>query len=129
VYAAVRAGAGGFLLKDAPREQLVAAVRTVARGDALLAPAVTKRLIERFVDRPTSVEAAPALGALSARELEVLRLVARGLSNAEIADELVIGEATVKTHVARILRKLGVRDRVQAVVLAYESGVVEPGGS
>ncbi|HET8528508.1 MAG TPA: response regulator transcription factor [Gaiellaceae bacterium] len=129
VYAAMRAGAGGFLLKDAPREQLVAAVRTVARGEALLAPAVTKRLIERFVDRPTPVEAAPALAELSARELEVLRLVARGLSNGEIAGELVIGEATVKTHVARILRKLELRDRVQAVVLAYESGVVEPGRS
>jgi DNA-binding NarL/FixJ family response regulator len=127
VYAAVRAGAGGFLLKDAPRDQLVTAVRTIARGEALLAPAVTKRLIERFVDRPTAVEAEPALGELSARELEVLRLVARGLSNAEIAHELVIGEATVKTHVARILRKLDVRDRVQAVVLAYESGAVEAG--
>jgi DNA-binding NarL/FixJ family response regulator len=129
VYAAMRAGAGGFLLKDAPREQLVAAVRTVTRGEALLAPAVTKRLIERFVVRPKPLEAAPALGALSARELEVLRLVARGLSNGEIADELVIGEATVKTHVARILRKLDLRDRVQAVVLAYESGLVEPGAS
>jgi DNA-binding NarL/FixJ family response regulator len=127
VYAAMRAGASGFLLKDAPREQLVAAVRTVARGEALLAPTVTKRLIERFVDRPPPVEATPALAELSARELEVLRLLARGLSNAEIADELIIGEATVKTHVARILRKLGVRDRVQAVVIAYESGVVEPG--
>jgi DNA-binding NarL/FixJ family response regulator len=127
VYGAMRAGAAGFLLKDAPREQLVTAVRTIARGEALLAPAVTRRLIERFVDRPRSVEAAPALGELSARELEVLRLVARGLSNAEIADELVIGEATVKTHVARVLRKLDLRDRVQAVVLAYETGVVEPG--
>jgi DNA-binding NarL/FixJ family response regulator len=119
--------ASGFLLKDAPREQLVAAVRTVARGEALLAPAITKRLIERFVDRPAPVEAAPALAELSARELEVLRLIARGLSNAEIADELIIGEATVKTHVARILPKLELRDRVQAVVLAYESGIVEPG--
>ncbi len=127
VYDAMRAGAGGFLLKDAPREQLVTAVRTIARGEALLAPAVTRRLIERFVDRPAPVEASPALADLSARELEVLRLVARGLSNAEIAGELIIGEATVKTHVARILRKLGLRDRVQAVVLAYESGVVEPG--
>jgi DNA-binding NarL/FixJ family response regulator len=127
VYAAMRAGASGFLLKDAPREQLVTAVRTVARGEALLAPTVTKRLIERFVDRPAPTEAAPALAELSARELEVLQLLARGLSNAEIADELVIGEATVKTHVARILRKLDVRDRVQAVVIAYESGVVEPG--
>jgi DNA-binding NarL/FixJ family response regulator len=129
VYGAMRAGASGFLLKDAPREQLVTAVRTVGRGEALLAPAITKRLIERFVDRPAPLEAAPALAELSGRELEVLRLVARGLSNAEIAAELVIGEATVKTHVARVLRKLDLRDRVQAVVLAYESGVVEPGGS
>ena len=128
VYAAMRAGASGFLLKDAPREQLVTAVRTVARGEALLAPAVTRRLIERFVERPAPLEAAPALAELSARELEVLRLVARGLSNAEIAAELFIGEATVKTHVARILRKLDVRDRVQAVVFAYESGLVERGG-
>ena len=129
VYAAMRAGASGFLLKDAPREQLVTAVRTVARGEALLAPAVTRRLIERFVERPAPLEAAPALAELSARELEVLRLVAPGLSNAEIAGELIIGEATVKTHVARVLRKLGLRDRVQAVVLAYESGIVEPGRS
>ena len=129
VYGAVRAGASGFLLKDAPREQLVTAVRTVARGEALLAPAVTRRLIERFVDRPAPVEAAPALAELSARELEVLRLLARGLSNVEIAAELVIGEATVKTHVARVLRKLDLRDRVQAVVFAYESGVVEPGAA
>ena len=127
VYAAMRAGASGFLLKDAPREQLVTAVRTVARGEALLAPAITKRLIERFVDRPAPVEQTPALVELSTRELEVLRLVARGLSNAEIAATLIIGEATVKTHVARVLRKLDVRDRVQAVVLAYESGIVEPG--
>jgi DNA-binding NarL/FixJ family response regulator len=128
VYAAVRAGASGFLLKDAPREQLVTAVRTVARGEALLAPAITQRLIERFVARPPASEVAPALTELSARELEVLHLVARGLSNAEIAAELVVGEATVKTHVAHILRKLGVRDRVQAVVLAYETGLVQPSG-
>jgi DNA-binding NarL/FixJ family response regulator len=127
VYGAMRAGASGFLLKDAPREQLVAAVRTVARGEALLAPAITQRLIERFVARPPLEEAAPALAELSARELEVLRLVARGLSNAEIAAELFVGEATVKTHVARVLRKLDVRDRVQAVVFAYESGLVERG--
>jgi DNA-binding NarL/FixJ family response regulator len=127
VYAAVRAGASGFLLKDAPREQLVTAVQTVARGEALLAPAITQRLIERFVARPPADEVAPALGELSARELEVLKLVARGLSNAEIAAELVVGEATVKTHVTRVLRKLNVRDRVQAVVYAYESGLVQPG--
>ncbi|HVN12088.1 MAG TPA: response regulator transcription factor [Kineosporiaceae bacterium] len=126
VYAAVCAGASGFMLKDAPREQLVAAVRTVARGEALLAPAITQRLIERFVARPPRQEASPALTRLSARELEVLRLLARGLSNAEIAAELIVGEATVKTHVARVLQKLGVRDRVQAVVFAYETGVVEP---
>jgi DNA-binding NarL/FixJ family response regulator len=129
VYGAMRAGASGFLLKDAPREQLVTAVRTIGRGEALLAPAVTKRLIERFVDRPAPVEAVPALAELSSRELEVLRLIARGLSNAEIAGELTIGEATVKTHVARVLRKLDLRDRVQAVVLAYETGVVAPGRS
>jgi DNA-binding NarL/FixJ family response regulator len=127
VYAAVRAGASGFLLKDAPREQLVTAVRTVARGEALLAPAITKRLIERFVDRPLPAEAASALAELCARVLEVLRLLARGLSNSEIAAALIVGEATVKTHVARVLRKLGVRDRVQAVVFAYENGVVERG--
>jgi DNA-binding NarL/FixJ family response regulator len=127
VYGAIRAGASGFLLKDAPREQLVTAVRTVARGEALLAPAITQRLIERFVARPPVSEAAPALTELSPRELEVLQLVARGLSNAEIAAELILGEATVKTHVARILRKLAVRDRVQAVVFAYESGLVQPG--
>ncbi|HEX7105298.1 MAG TPA: response regulator transcription factor [Acidothermaceae bacterium] len=126
VYAAVRAGASGFLLKDAPREQLVTAVRTVARGEALLAPAITKRLIERYVARP-SPEAAPGVAELSAREDEVLRLLARGLSNAEIAAELFVGEATVKTHVARVLAKLGLRDRVQAVVFAYEHGLVEPG--
>jgi DNA-binding NarL/FixJ family response regulator len=127
VYSAVRAGASGFLLKDAPREQLVTAVRTVARGESLLAPAITKRLIERFVVRPRPEEAVPALTELSPRELEVLRLIARGLSNAEIASELIVGEATVKTHVAHILRKLSLRDRVQAVVFAYENGLVEPG--
>jgi DNA-binding NarL/FixJ family response regulator len=127
VYGAIRAGASGFLLKDAPREQLVTAVRTVARGEALLAPAITQRLIERFVARPPAGEATPAVADLSTRELEVLRLLARGLSNAEIAAELFVGEATVKTHVAHILRKLDVRDRVQAVVFAYETGIVQPG--
>jgi DNA-binding NarL/FixJ family response regulator len=129
VYEAMRAGACGFLLKDAPRDQLVAAVRTVARGEALLAPAITRRLIERFVDRPRPAESVPALAELTRRELEVLQLVAQGLSNFEIASRLVLGEATVKTHVARILRKLGLRDRVQAVVFAYEAGVVEPGSA
>jgi DNA-binding NarL/FixJ family response regulator len=128
VYGAIRAGASGFLLKDAPRDQLVTAVRTVARGEALLAPAITQRLIERFVARPPASETAPAIARLSSRELEVLRLLARGLSNAEIAVELIVGEATVKTHVARILRKLDVRDRVQAVVFAYETGLVQRGG-
>jgi DNA-binding NarL/FixJ family response regulator len=127
VYGAIRAGASGFLLKDAPREQLVTAVRTVARGEALLAPAITQRLIERFVARPPANETAPAIAELSTRELEVLRLLARGLSNAEIAAELIVAESTVKTHVARILRKLDVRDRVQAVVFAYETGLVQPG--
>jgi DNA-binding NarL/FixJ family response regulator len=125
VYGAIRAGASGFLLKDAPRDQLVTAVRTVARGEALLAPAITQRLIERFVARPPVGET--ALAELSTRELEVLRLLGRGLSNAEIAARLVVGEATVKTHVARILRKLDVRDRVQAVVFAYETGLLQPG--
>jgi DNA-binding NarL/FixJ family response regulator len=129
VYAAVRAGASGFLLKDAPREQLVTAVRTVARGEALLAPAITQRLIERFIARPAPAQVAPALAELSAREVEVLRLLARGLSNAEIAAALFVGEATVKTHLARIFAKLDLRDRVQAVVFAYESGLVEPGAA
>jgi len=126
VYAAVQAGASGFLLKDAPRDQLVTAVRTVARGEALLAPAVTKRLIERFVAQAVP-PAAPGTVDLSARESEVLRLISRGLSNAEIAAELFVAEATVKTHVARVLAKLGLRDRVQAVVFAYEHGLVQPG--
>lgn len=127
VYAALRAGASGFLLKDAPREQLISAVHTVARGEAMLAPAITQRLIERFVSRPTPQHPSHALEHLSARERDVLKLLGRGLSNTEIADQLIIGEATVKTHVARVLRKLQLRDRVQAVVFAYESGIVEPG--
>jgi len=128
VYDAVRAGASGFLLKDVPREELVAGVRIVARGDSLLAPAVTKRLLERFVRLPSPVTGVPAaLASLSERELEVFALVAKGLSNAEIAARLVVGEATVKTHVAKVLAKLGLRDRVQVVVLAYESGFVQPG--
>jgi DNA-binding NarL/FixJ family response regulator len=128
VYRAMKAGASGFLLKDANREQLTAAVRTVAAGDALLAPAITRRLIEDFCRRPPP-SAGPPPGAddLSPRELEVLRLMARGMSNAELANELFLSEATVKSHVARVLAKLGLRDRVQAVVLAYESGIVRPG--
>ena len=129
VYDALGAGASGFLLKDSPPEQLVTAIRVVAGGEALLAPSVTSRLIEQFArthaaGRPDP----PGLDELTARELEVFRLVARGLSNAEIAAELVVGDTTVKTHVARLLAKLGLRDRVQAVVLAYESGLVNPGG-
>jgi DNA-binding NarL/FixJ family response regulator len=125
VYAALRAGASGFLLKDAPSEQLVSAVRSVAAGDALIDPTITRRLIARFVlsTRPEPVEP-PQLAALTARERDVLRLVAQGLSNAEVAAELVVEESTVKTHVSRILMKLDLRDRVQAVVFAYESGFV-----
>ncbi len=131
VYEALRAGASGFLLKDVPPEQLVAGIRAVASGDALLAPSVTRRVIEEFVRRPPdSVRTAPAkVGDLTARELEVLRLIARGLSNAEIAAALFVSETTVKTHVAHVLMKLELRDRVQAVVLAYESGLVQPGES
>ena len=125
VYEALRAGASGFLLKDAPENQLVAALRVAADGGAIFSPSVTRRLIEEF-SRPR-LKATPALGELTPRELEVLRLLARGLSNAEIAAELVVSEHTAKTHVARILQKLDLRDRVQAVVLAYESGLVEPG--
>jgi DNA-binding NarL/FixJ family response regulator len=129
VYEAMRAGASGFLLKDVPRAQLVDGVRTVAAGDALLAPAITRRLIEQFVKRPPSSvrPLPPAIEALTARELEVLKLVARGRTNGEIAAELFISEATVKTHVAHALAKLDLRDRVQAVVFAYESGLIDPG--
>ena len=128
VYEALRAGASGFLLKDAPEDQLVAGIRIVAGGGSLFAPAVTRRLIERFA-RSQATAVPPALDELTARELEVLRLVARGLSNSEIAGTLVVSEHTVKTHVAHILGKLDLRDRVQAVVLAYEAGVVRPGES
>jgi DNA-binding NarL/FixJ family response regulator len=123
VYEALRAGASGFLLKDTPAHQLVTAIRAAAAGDALLAPSVTRRLITEFTRRGPRATPA-ALQAVTDRELDVLRLLARGLSNAEIAKELYIGEGTVKTHVARLLAKLGVRDRVQAVVLAYQSGLV-----
>jgi DNA-binding NarL/FixJ family response regulator len=122
VYEALRAGASGFLLKDVPPEQLAAGIRVVAQGDALLAPSITKRLIQEFASAPPK-----GLDELTARELEVFKLIARGLSNAEIAAELIVSETTVKTHVARVLMKLGLRDRVQAVVLAYESGVSVPG--
>ena len=128
VYEALRAGAAGFLLKSAPPAKLVDAVRTVAAGEALLAPTITRRLIEEFVRRPPPGTRTPeGLESLTDRELEVLELVARGLSNGEIAAALVVSEATVKTHVNRLFGKLGVRDRVQAVVLAYECGLVLPG--
>lgn len=126
VYDALHAGASGFLLKDVPPEQLATAVQTVAGGDALLAPSITRRLIAEFAASHNTT-AAPQLGQLSAREAEVFRLVARGLSNREIAEQLFVGETTIKTHVTRILTKLDLRDRVQAVVLAYESGVIAPG--
>jgi DNA-binding NarL/FixJ family response regulator len=128
VYTALRVGASGFLLKDVSPEQLVAAVQLVAAGDALLAPSITRRLVERFA-RPTVAPAATPseTSTLTAREREVLMLMARGLSNAELAERLTLSEATVKTHVARILGKLDLRDRVQAVVLAYETGLVKPG--
>jgi DNA-binding NarL/FixJ family response regulator len=130
VYAALSAGASGFLLKDVTPEQLVAAVRTVRSGDALLAPAITRRLVERFAHRDGETAAIHRdLASLTPREVEVLSLLARGLSNAELADRLHLSEATVKTHVARILAKLGLRDRVQAVIVAYETGLVSVGRS
>jgi DNA-binding NarL/FixJ family response regulator len=131
VYDALRAGASGFLLKDVPPEQLVSGIRAVAAGDALLAPSITRRVIAEFVRRPPSSVRTlpPELAELTARELEVLKLIARGLSNAEIAKELFVSETTVKTHVAHVLMKLGVRDRVQAVVLAYETGIAGSGDS
>jgi DNA-binding NarL/FixJ family response regulator len=128
VAEALRAGAAGFMLKDAPPRQLAEAVRTVADGEALLAPAVTRRLIERYVMRAPDAAAQRArFDDLTEREREVLQLITRGLSNAEIGERLYLSEATVKAHVTRVLNKLGVRDRVQAVVLAYETGLVEPG--
>ncbi len=127
VYEALRAGAAGFLLKDMPGDEVVDAIRQAARGrDGLLAPSLTRRLIERFASRP-SRPAPERLGGLTSREVDVLRLIAEGLSNAEIAARLVIAETTVKTHVARVLLKLGVRDRVQAAIVAYETGLVTPG--
>jgi DNA-binding NarL/FixJ family response regulator len=128
VYEALRSGASGFLLKDAPRADLLAAVRVAAAGDALLAPSVTRRLIEAFAQRPPATSPAPSkLAALTPRERDILLQVARGQSNAEIARALVVSEATVKTHVAHLLAKLGLRDRIQAVILAYETGAITPG--
>jgi DNA-binding NarL/FixJ family response regulator len=128
VYTALRAGASGFLLKDGAADQLLAAIRTVADGGALLAPTITRRLIEEFVRRVPNPDPPPtALAELTERERTVLALLARGLSNAEIATELILGEATIKTHVAHLLAKLGLRDRTQAVIVAYESGLVRPG--
>jgi DNA-binding NarL/FixJ family response regulator len=128
VYEALRAGASGFLLKDVPPEELAAGIRVVARGDALLAPSITRRLIHEFARATPAGAPPPGFSELTAREVEVFKLVARGLSNAEIAAELIVSETTVKTHVARLLMKLGIRDRVQAVVLAYEFGIAVPGG-
>ena len=128
VFEALRAGASGFLLKDLPREDLVAAVRVVAAGEALLAPRITRRLIEEFARRPAAADPDPAaLASLTAREREALELMARGLSNAEMASSLYVSEHTVKTHVGNVLAKLGLRDRIQAVILAYEVGLVRPG--
>jgi DNA-binding NarL/FixJ family response regulator len=129
VYDAIRAGASGFMLKDRPAEELVAAVRVVAAGEALLAPSVTRRLIEEFAARPTVPATPQGLDELTERERDVLVLMARGHSNAEIAQELFVAETTVKTHVGHVLQKLRLRDRAQAVVAAYESGLVEPGSS
>lgn len=126
VFSALRAGASGFLLKNAPPEDLVYAVRIVAAGNALLAPAITRRVIEEYSQRPARRRNDAGLDLLTERELEVLRLLATGKSNAELADHLYLGEGTIKTHVSHLLSKLGLRDRVQAVVYAYESGLVEP---
>ena len=129
VYDALRAGASGFLLKDTPPEQLVSAIHVIAAGDALLSPSITRRVISEFVKGtgPKPHAQFPRLQELTARELEVMKLIARGLSNAEIAKTLFVSGATVKTHVGRVLTKLGLRDRVQAVVLAYEAGIAVPG--
>jgi DNA-binding NarL/FixJ family response regulator len=128
LFEALRAGASGFLLKNASPEDLISAVRIVARGDAMLAPELTRRLLDRFAARPDATRRPDLLDLLTEREKQIFRLVAAGSSNAEIAAQLYVGEATVKTHVSRVLNKLGLRDRVQAVVYAYETGVVTPGG-
>lgn len=129
VHAALRAGASGFMLKDAPAEQLIDGIHVIANGDALLAPSVTQTLIDEIARRPVGQpDAYPGIDELTERELDVIKLVARGLNNSEIAAELFLGEATIKTHVGRILTKLGARSRVQAVIAAYESGLVAPGG-
>lgn len=127
VFGALRAGASGFLLKNAPPEDLIDAVRVVAAGNALLAPSVTQRLIEEFTKRPSPRSLDPELHLLTERELDTLRLLAQGLTNGEIAERMFVGESTVKTHVSNILSKLGLRDRVQAVIFAYESGLARPG--
>lgn len=127
VFSSLRAGASGFMLKDAPPEEIAAAVRLVAGGEALLAPAITRAVVEEFVKQRSSPTPSPALETLTSRESEVLELLARGLSNSEICARLVVSEATAKTHVARILQKLGLRDRVQAVIFAYDNGIVAPG--
>ena len=129
IYRALRAGAAGFLLKDAPSSRLIAAVRAAATGDSLIEPSITQRLVERFAEPAAAPGIPDQLTQLTERELDVLRLITRGLSNAEIAAEMVVAETTVKTHVARILAKLGVRDRVQAVVVAYETGFVGRNGA
>lgn len=129
IYDALRAGASGFVLKDIPPEQLVAGIRSVASGDALLAPSVLHRIVEEFAMRPAARQVPEALGGLTQREQDVLQLLAKGMSNAEIAQAFVVSETTVKTHVARVLAKLDLRDRVQAVVFAYEAGLVRPGES
>jgi DNA-binding NarL/FixJ family response regulator len=127
VYDAIRAGASGFLLKDTPPDELAEAIRVVARGDALLSPSITRKLLEEFTKTPSARTSMPAMDQLTERELDVLRELARGLSNTEIAEELYVSETTVKTHISHILTKLQLRDRVQAVVAAYESGLVIPG--
>jgi DNA-binding NarL/FixJ family response regulator len=129
VYEALRAGASGFLLKDTPADDLIAGIRVVAAGDGLLAPSVTRRLIEEFAGRNSPLPPIDQLGDLTEREIDVLRHLAQGLSNAEMAETLFVSETTIKTHVSHILTKLGLRDRVQAVVAAYESGLVQPGNS